>query len=412
MAENGSKKRILVVMPSFPIPETGAEQKDRAEGIRQLVRLGHDICVIAKLKESVDSALLQETERVLGVRVVGVPYRFSNRILTVREKFWKTLGKFRHPLYFDGAAYEYSEPLIQRVLTHELDTFRPNIVWFEYSYLWPLYPQVRRRNIPIITRSINFEPEHFLEEDGRTTFNYLKFIPKLIGEWLTVRWSAVVLAITPKEKHMYERMGARNVQVLPLRGLARFANLPRPEIRDRSPLHAFFMGSSYSVAHNRAALACIVRDIAPYVGKGEFVFHILGTKVPREFEDDFDGVQCVYDGAKYGRELDNFLATMDVALVPSLMSAGQQQKVFEPVMRGIPTITSVRAIAGYALEPDVHYLAAHTAEEFVAMLRHIRDRELRDRVGVSASDRAKMLFGRNVSDAVVIKALAAATKGT
>jgi len=39
--------------------------------------------------------------------------------------------------------------------------------------LWPLYKIVKNSHTPIITRSINFEPLHFLEEDGYSFLNIL-----------------------------------------------------------------------------------------------------------------------------------------------------------------------------------------------------------------------------------------------
>ena len=38
-----AKKKILMIMPSLPWPETGAEQSDRAWGIRLLKELGHEV---------------------------------------------------------------------------------------------------------------------------------------------------------------------------------------------------------------------------------------------------------------------------------------------------------------------------------------------------------------------------------
>lgn len=405
-------KRVLIVTPSYPLPATGAEQLDRAQGIRDFVRLGYEVRVIAKVPQWADLSFIEETARDMGVVVRTVPYRFSNRVSETRgQRVKKFLGKFAHPLYLDGAAYEYSEPGIRRALTQELEVFKPDVVWFEYTYLWPLYGEVRKRGIPIITRSINFEPEHFLEEDGRTVLNYLKFIPKFFGEWLTVRMSEVMVAITPKEEKIYRRLGARFVSTLPLRGLPRFTELPRPQIREHKPLHAFFMGSSYRVAHNKAALAYLLQHIAPQVesqAPGSYVFHVLGTKIPADLEKYFDGVLRIYDGPKYKDELDAYIKDMDVAVVPSLMGAGQQQKVFEPISRGIPTVTSARAINGYSLEGEVHYLPAWKSEEFVAQLIALREVKLRESLSHAASIRTQELFAQDAIDEVVKKALAQA----
>lgn len=394
-----------MVMPSFPFPETGAEQMDRAEGIRQLVRLGYEVVVITKVVEWADKAYIEGCARELGVRVVMVPYRFSNRVLSHKEKIYKLLGKFKHPLYLDGAAYEYSEREIVAALTKELVEYKPHVVWFEYTYLWPLYGLVRRAGVPIVTRSLNFEPEHFLEEDGRTLVNYIKYLAKWFGERRVVRMSDVVLAITPQEKILYERMGAAKVLLLPLRSLSRFTTLPRPEVRERKPLHVFFMGSSYRVAHNRAGLLLVLKDIAPLLhaqAPGEFVLHILGSKVPEEYKQYFTD-ECVCEG--YVENLNTFLPTMDIALVPSLMGAGQQQKVFEPLARGIVTITTPRAVAGYDFTEGVEYVGATTPQEYVEALLLLRDKALRDLLSGRALQKSVALFAQEKLDSTVLAAM-------
>ncbi len=105
--------------------------------------------------------------------------------------------------YWDGAAFEYADPEIKAIFSRELDEFKPDAVWFDYTYLWPLYKIAKKNKIPIYTRSINFEPMHFLDEDGHSWWNYLKSIPKFVSEYLTTRMSDKIFAITPKEAEIY-----------------------------------------------------------------------------------------------------------------------------------------------------------------------------------------------------------------
>lgn len=395
-------KKVLIVAPSFPIPETGAEQADRAAGIRQFVRLGYHVSVITKVVAWADHARIKAVGEELGIMITTVPYRYSNRVRSFKEKVIHTLGRLRNPLFFDGAAYEYAEPGIQSALVQALDTFKPDVVWFEYTYLWPLYGHVRARGIPIVTRSHNFEPEHFLEEDGRTFGNYLKYLVKLLGERITSRWSNVVLAITPKEKDRYLKLGAKQVDILPLRSLSPLVLLPRPQTTDHAPLHVVFMGSSYSVAHNREAVTFLIRKIVPQVTKrapDSFVFHIVGAKLPDSLMHEANEQGCVYDG--YVDDLNVFLQKMDIALVPSLSGAGMQQKIFEPITRGIPTITSPRGLAGYTLINGEHCLTATTVSEYVEKLMELRNLEKRTAISSAASHQAAALFSQQVLDAIV-----------
>jgi len=396
----------LVVCPSFPAPESGAEQKDRADGIRQMVRLGHEVVVLAKAVEWADKELIERTAREMGVRVVLVPYRFSNRALSAREKFFKFAGKFKNPLYLDGAAYEYAEPTMQAALAKELREFKPHVAWFEYTYLWPLYAQVRKAGVKIAVRSANFEPEHFLQEEGRSLFNYIKYIPKYVSEKITVRASDMLFAITPKEAIRYKCMSARAISTLPLRSLPHFTHMPRFAARTGHQLHVFYMGSSYKVEHNIAAARLVIEKIAPIVERlvpGCFVFHILGGKLPSELQKQCDGLHIIHEG--YVQNLDDFLKGMDIALVPSLMGAGMQQKVFEPLARGIPTLTSSRAIAGYPFKAGVHYIEGTDAHSFAAALIALQDVGKRATLAEAASSLSSELFSEQVLDAIVDDAL-------
>lgn len=398
--------KILKVMPSFPFPESGAEQIDRAEGIRQQVRLGCEVWVIAKMVSWADQNELQEKAREWGIKkLILVSYKYSNRQLSFTERIQKFIGKFQNPLYFDGAAYEFAEPEIQDAVADALREFRPQVAWFDYTYLWPLYKMVKQAGVKIITQSNNFEPVHFLDEDGRTLINYLKFVPKYFGERYAIAQSDMVFAVTPKERDLYRQMGAC-AENLPTRGMPKFTTMMRHELRDRTPLHVFFMGSSYSVEHNKAAARQVIQEIAPRIHKTfpkAFIFHILGNKLPQELQNYCDGVDTIYEG--YIKDLNAFIATMDIALIPSLMGAGMQQKVFEPIARGIPTITSPRAISGYDFVPEVEYEPAHTAEEFIEALQKLRPLKRRQELAEAGSKKSAELFSGARLDAIVMEGI-------
>ena len=191
------KKRILIITPKFPYPSYGTCELDRAAGIEMFIKLGYEVYVITKVY---GEEYKQEAARMaekLGITIVPISYKYLSRAQTFCKKIQSIFGRIFRPWYLDGAAYEYSDPEIRLAVQNALGSFKPELVWFDYTYLWPLYSLIKKSGTPIITRSINFEPLHFLEEDGRTFWNYLKFIPKLLSEYLTVRKSSAILAITP-----------------------------------------------------------------------------------------------------------------------------------------------------------------------------------------------------------------------
>ncbi len=406
-----ARTKLLVITPIFPFPVIGAEQADRAHGFGQFIRLGYDIKIITKTAHWQPEQLMTETAARLGVPVIPIPYQYSNKQMTIGERIKKLLLKFTHPLLLDGAALEYAEPKIQAAVRKELDEWKPDLVWFDYTYLWPLYKMVRRRGIPIITRSINFEPSHFWQEDGASFINALKFIPKFFGELLTNKLSDVMLAITPAEEKVYTRWGAADCETLPLRGLPLCLRAAR-SARASTPLKIFFMGSTYNVSHNRRALEFVLKDLAPAAAMhypNQFQFHVLGKKVPAEFEKYFNE-SVIYAGAKYEKELDEFLDTMDVALIPSFFGAGMQQKIFEPLSRGIPLITFKRGIADYPFHDGEHVLFAHDTATVLAALIRLKDPALRQQLSMHSTKLASDIFSQKRIDDIVVNAINRALK--
>ncbi len=401
-------KKILIVTPGLPFPDNGAEQKDRAEGMRQLKRLGYSVKVIAKTNDWQTLEFVKNIENELGIPIIGVPYRYSNRVLSRKDKILKFLKRFRNPLYFDGAAFEYAEPKIQEVLTREINEWKPDVVWFEYTYLWPLYHIPRSKKIPIITRSINFEPEHFTEEDGFTLKNRLKYIPKIIGEKRTLRWSDLTLSITPQEKKVYENLGAQKVVNLPLRGLPLYVPNVQ-EIRNQKPLKVFFMGSTYTVHHNKEALRTVIAEIAPKMFADDpdgFKFYVLGKKLPAEFN------VYIKDNIEYVGFQNTvvYLKEMDIALIPSLFGAGMQQKIFEPLTMGIPQLTSKRGIVDYPFVEGESVMYGTDADSFVSQLNKMKDVEFRQKLSRNSKEIARKIFSQEAIDKIVREAVESVVK--
>jgi hypothetical protein len=92
--------------------------------------------------------------------------------------------------------------------------------------------------------------------------------------------------------------------------------------------------------------------------------------------------------------------------MPSLSGNGMQQKVFEALCRGFPTVTNRRALAGYAFAEGEHLLLAEDVAGYVAALRRLRDEALRARLGTAARDQAGRLFSAAALDAATAAVLA------
>ena len=394
MLENSqNKQKILVITPRFPYPEAGACEQDRADGIRQLARLGFEVQVIGKVFDWQDSEEIVNFWKKEDVPVTLVEYKYQTG-LGLAKKIKGMMAS-----HFDGSALEYTEPEIQKVLKNKLEEFKPDLVWIDYTYLWPLYKFVKAKKLPIISRSINFEARHFLEEDGKTLKNYLKYIPKYLTEVITGKKSDVVFSITPYEKKIYEKSGAKRVVNLPLRSLHKKLDTHTP--REAEKLHVFFSGSTYNVTHNRKALEFVIKDLAPKVFEkhaDKFTFHITGSKFPEDLKK-YVKDNVVYEG--FVVDLNIFLQDMDIALVPSLYGAGMQQKIFEPLAHGFPTITHERGLADYDFVPNEDVLVGMTVDDFASELEKLTDLELRKKLSDNCKKKSQRQFSRDVLDGIV-----------
>lgn len=390
-----------MVMPSMPFPESGAEQMDRADGIRQLVRLGFDVFILAKVTQNFNEDIVRANLDSIGVSFDTVPYKFVNS-LSFSGRIRRFYRKLLDPVFFDGAAQEYDDNPLKDKLKKILLEWKPNLVWFEYTYLWPLYSIVKEHGVPIVTRSANFEPTHFLDEDGRGIINYLKYFAKLFSEKRMLKNSDAVFSITPQEESIYRSMGHKNVHNLPLRSLHHYISKDIGiQFSNKEKLNVFFMGSTYNVSHNREALKFILFSIVPRINTSypnKFDFFIFGKKIPPDLANS-----CV-GNVKYMGYVDNLteeLSKMDIACIPSLFGSGMQQKIFEPLTLGIPTLTSPRGIAQYPYIDKESVLLASSEQVFVDKFGLLLDESIRSQISERARQVSIGLFESNVIDAIV-----------
>jgi glycosyltransferase involved in cell wall biosynthesis len=100
-------------------------------------------------------------------------------------------------------------------------------------------------------------------------------------------------------------------------------------------------------------------------------------------------------------DLDGFLSGMDIALIPSFFGAGMQQKIFEPLCRGIPTITSGRGLAGYSFEHKKEIWLADDLDGFVEGLLYLEDVTVRKNLSAAGLRKAEQIFSMESLDRIV-----------
>lgn len=394
-------KKILIVTPRFPFDYKGACEQDRAYGVVLLKKLGYEIEVISMCYKS-HLAMIDDAEYAHEIKIYPVLYRprFEPKILYYLKRIFI-------PFYWDGASYQYRDPEIKKILDERIEKFRPDLVWFDYTYLWPLYKTVLDKSIPIITRSVNYEPAHFYGKGNRGIFRWIRYQIKKIGEWKALLSSNLLFAITPKEKLLYEDISVTTpVVTLPLRRLCALIGKNTNDTRmcDKKHIDIYFSGSNFTVHHMLMALNFVVNEINPLLQKtfpNVFKIHIIGNKIPDHFLlKPISGI--TFHG--YVENLDNFIDGMDIALSPSVSGEGMQQKVFEPIVRGIPTVTSERALVGYPFYNNIHVLTARNdAESYVEAIGKLSNTEIRNQISKMAVQLSTQLFSEDLIMEIIDK---------
>lgn len=380
-------RRILVITPWVPYPVTGACQQDRFHGLKQMQKMGHTVSVIAKIhgfqpREEVERAFADE-----HIPLTLIPY-VAHPFLLLLRRLPRIL---RTPALIDGAALEYTDPAYEAAVRSAMASFKPDVVWIEYTHQWPLLRLLKPYGVPVIMKSSLNEPRNCRDENGHSLVSIVKSLPKYPGERIAARESDLTLAITPVEQEWYRTCGAKQTGVLPLRGLSHcFA---RKQHHEKDVLDVVFLSSNYNMGHNRDAMEFLLQKVLPLVRErapGQFRFHLTGKKFPASYQK-YLGSDARLTG--FVEDIGALLAAMDIALCPWISGQGMQQKVFEPLCRGLPLITS--QTAGYPFVPGKEVLIARTPGEYVDALLDLRSVQRRQDVSDAAHAKAQTLFSEH-----------------
>jgi len=389
--------RILLLTPWVPFPVTGACQQDRFFGMQQMKSLGYDIQVVAKIHDFQPRPQVEEAFRSAQIPLTLVPHLRHPWALLLK----KLPAIIRNPGLLDGAALEYLDPEYLKTVTSAITNFKPDVLWIEYCTHWPLLKILKPYDIPTIVKSSLNEPRNCIDEHGGSLLSHIKALPKYVGERTVARNADLVLAISPDEEQWYRSLGAKKTGVLPLRGLAQCFVKKNHEPKD--VLDVVFLSSNYNMGHNRDAFFFLLSKILPQVRTtlaGRVRFHLTGSKFPEQWKkflaDDLRHTGFVPDIGK-------FLATMDAALCPWISGQGMQQKVFEPLCRSLPLLTT--KTAGYPFENGKEVLLCKTPEEYVAGLALLLDHRHRNEIASAAFAKARSLFSEEAVKKIMKEAV-------
>ena len=339
-----SKELAIVIYPK--ILRLGAQEKDTSAGLQSYSSVFKSTVFLEF--DSNDKSLTSESNiqfQPIGFLAWSAQlFRLVACYATVYDPAMRATLSLRNAIY------------LRRVSA----ALRPSIVVTETSSLLPfslLIPGVRR-----FSRSVNYEPVHFITEHGSSLRNKLVFALKVTGVFLE-RFVSTIISISVSDADRYRRCHVgKKVFVLPLRGLLPIdTDISSPQTRPTSPLRLGLFTSTFNVPHNRRNIEFVCQKVLPRV-KVDVHLTIFGSKVPESFHSD----QVTVSG--WVEDLESCYRSAEVFLASYQGGTGVQSKVFEPMARGKVVICDPRLVEGTDLLPGVHYIPATTFTEFAGAI--------------------------------------------
>ncbi len=310
-----AKMKILLVAPS-PKNE-GAEERDIAFGIKLLLDLGHDVRVIY-VNSSIKSTceFLQNNISKMGIRYLLMRYLYPD-------------GQVRTWMNASGSC-----EILRSLIEDDFD-----LLWIETSAL-SVFSKFSSR--PCILRSHNFDPIHFAYEAQSLIRRISAAVTKLFTLLLLESRAHTIIAISPKDRDRYRKVlfWKKSIHYIPLRYLGNEFWSAHAKDRANFRKKIAFLGSTFSVRHNRKALELIGSEVA--LRFPDIEFRIYGRKA--------SSLQLYFpSNVKYlgwVENLDSIYEEEDVFLIPKTGGAGMKSKLFEPLFRGKICIAYIDEFVG------------------------------------------------------------------
>lgn len=261
---------------------------------------------------------------------------------------------------------------------------------------------------PHIFRSLNYEPLHALGEVENRIKAIIHSRLKYLSVGLELR-ADIVWAISPRDLQLYttHHRASRGtlMMVIPLMQLAENSSYHFEDLYEgqKNQLRVAFLGSSYSVLHNRRGLEKVLKtfsDLSLRDDKSFFVLNVYGRKSDILKTTPPSNVR--FNG--WIDDVNQIFNENDIFIVPYAGGAGMQAKVFEPLYRGKLLVCDPRTLAGYDFLENQHFLSAASSSELIKQLDWIYENQTEcKRIAVSAREKALLLFNRrNLENAITL----------
>lgn len=226
-----------------------------------------------------------------------------------------------------------------------------------------------------IYRSVSFEPVYVKKVVKSSLKANLHSLLKYLSLFQEFR-ADLIVAISPRDEKYYNRaqfnLPIKKLMVIPLRQFAQFIK-PKKNTIKTPKLNIGFMGSTYSVLHNKKSFDFVIDKMAPLLkNKSNIYINIYGRKVLSKSKK--------YSNVKIHNWVNNIndvYSLNNCFVVPYFLASGMQSKVFEPLLFGKILICDPRVLSGYKFLAFKHYIPARDAEEFYKAIIWVQDNPIK-----------------------------------
>lgn len=231
------------------------------------------------------------------------------------------------------------------------------------------------KNIQIVYDAHNVEKERLAQKSiAKSKLSAPFFVTKvifLVSEFLATKLADYILSVSWEDKRKFMelyRVPPERIVVVPsnISSAPLVDRLTVPKLRKKLGRPVCVFHGTYNYLPNKEAVDTIIREIAPKVP--EAYFFIAGKGVPKDMPDVPENVKLV----GFVDNLEEFLASCDIAVVPLKRGAGTKLKMYDYMRVGLAIVTTKKGAEGIGLvNGRSAFICERVDNEFIRCIKNL-----------------------------------------
>jgi len=358
-------EKVVVVCNKSPFPDIDGGTSATRSLIQGLLNIGHEVHAIIfdTYKHPVlDENLFDEWKNAA----------FSYKALHVETKI-KPLSAIQNLLFCSESIHitRVQDERITQFIQTEIDSLNVNLVIFDGLFALAQIPALNKQNRKFVYRAHNIE--HVVWEKVAQNSNfprsfYVRLMAKRLKKFEVKVLSKIdqVWAISTDTAKFFQERNVNTEVVYPTFPISDSDTIEHTPNYERLAL--FHIGAMDWLP-NLEAIDYFYLEILPKFSEAfpNSIFYVGGRNFPKGRYKESNNFKVVGEIESY----QDFVADMDILVVPLLSGSGIRMKIGETMAMGIPVMATKVAMEGIPAVPGTHYLAFENAIEFVEALRKI-----------------------------------------